>query len=231
MTRTWCHRPESGSTPAASAGRRPARTIDDLPVPPSPTTASSGARTNRASASATSRSRPWNISAWPTSNRPGPAYGHCPDGLGARQQRAGPVPDVREVEDAPDDLRLGGLEPLARALGIGDGAIDAPPGPLECPLAGVAVHAGRHPARVDHRGGGRRGGRRRRVGPHDLGDRLIVQSGQHELGHTVQVADPDRVAAGHQDDHGVAAGRAHKRGGGHQILVRGLVEIVEHDRR
>src|SRR3954470_3196351 len=55
---TWCQRSLPGSTPAASAGSRPARRTDDLPLPDGPTIPSSGAPTSRAPSAARSRSRP-----------------------------------------------------------------------------------------------------------------------------------------------------------------------------
>ena len=65
-----------GSTPLASAGSRPARTTDDLPLPDGPTTPSSGAPTSRATSSATSRSRPKKYGASSASNDARPLKGH-----------------------------------------------------------------------------------------------------------------------------------------------------------
>ena len=59
----WRQPSEPGTTPSASAGRRPARTAEDLPLPEGPTTASRVEPTRRATSSATRRSRPKKYSA------------------------------------------------------------------------------------------------------------------------------------------------------------------------
>ena len=73
---TCLHSSLPGKTPPASAGSRPARTTEDLPLPDGPTTPSSDVPTSRATSSATSRSRPKKYSASATSNGASPLKGH-----------------------------------------------------------------------------------------------------------------------------------------------------------
>ena len=61
--------------PPASAGRRPARTAEDLPLPEGPTTASSVEPIRRATSSATRRSRPKKYSACAASKGARPRNG------------------------------------------------------------------------------------------------------------------------------------------------------------
>ena len=68
-------RSEPGTTPSASAGRRPARTAEDLPLPEGPTTASRVEPTRRATSSATRRSRPKKYSACAASKGARPRKG------------------------------------------------------------------------------------------------------------------------------------------------------------
>ena len=134
---TCVHSSLPGSTPPASAGSRPARTTDDLPLPDGPTTPSSGAPTSRATSSATSRSRPKKYGASATSNEARPLNGHTTGAVVVADQR-----DVLarrlELDDAAGQLGLHRAQLGAAGRGLpGDRADPArrlAPGPLACEL-------------------------------------------------------------------------------------------------
>ena len=102
-----------GSTPLASAGSRPARTTEDLPLPDGPTTPSSGAPTSRATSSATSRSRPKKYGASAASNDARPLNGHT---TGASPSpRLAPLARGLELDDAAGELGLHRAQPARPA--------------------------------------------------------------------------------------------------------------------
>ena len=89
-----------------SAGSRPARSSDDLPLPDGPTIASSGASASRATSSSTSRSRPKKNSASSASNGASPLNGQTSRSGAARSARAVDGDVQRRVLDEDRPLEL-----------------------------------------------------------------------------------------------------------------------------
>ena len=88
-----CHPSDPAIAPRRSAGIRPARTTDDLPLPLGPTTARKRVCFTRLTSSSTSSSRPKKSTASPSSNARSPLYGFAtiaPGTAGARPTALAP---------------------------------------------------------------------------------------------------------------------------------------------
>ena len=153
------HGAPPGSRPLRTSGSRPARTIDDLPLPDAPTTATRRRSSTRAASSATSRSRPTNRSASsgpyggertirlaPGPRRRAPARRVAPAPRRARAPRRTPsrAPRRRPTRRRPTTPRR--AEPIARRplhprRGLPPGHARQPVGDADRQAGGVVVGA------------------------------------------------------------------------------------------
>ena len=120
---TWDHVSLPGRTPPATAGRRPARTADDLPLPDGPTTAMQVAPTIRATRSATRRSRPKKNRASAGSNGARPLNGQSSTGRPARAT-------AQADEPSPAASPVASTRPRRSAISAISTRLDAPSLPL-----------------------------------------------------------------------------------------------------
>ena len=129
---------EPGIAPRRSAGIRPARTTEDLPLPLGPTTARNRVCASRLTSSSTSSSRPKKSAASPSSNARRPLYGFATIAPGTAGARVAALATERPPErhvvrgvvrlgPEPDHMdRVGeALEADRSAVDVGD-ALDLP---------------------------------------------------------------------------------------------------------
>ncbi len=186
-----CRQPAlPGSAPAASAGRTPARSSEDFPIPDGPRMPTSGHSASRAISSETTRSRPQKKSASEPSKAARPLNGHSTGAGGADVGPRGREPLVVAQDHVLELAQLGArgqpeLVAQQRArLPVGGERVGLAPGAIQrqhelrradAPAAGPARSASRAgrsprrraPARARHRPApSRRAGRsssRRRI--------------------------------------------------------------------